>query len=102
MYAVIETGGKQVRVTEGQTIYVERLDVEPETTFTFDKVLMVGGESVKLGNPYVDGVTVDATVEKQGKQKKIIVFKYKPKKKYRRKKGHRQPYTKLTVTKINA
>jgi large subunit ribosomal protein L21 len=102
MYAVIETGGKQVRVTEGQTIYVERLDVEPETTFTFDKVLMVGGESVKLGNPYVDGVTVDATVEKQGKQKKITVFKYKPKKKYRRKKGHRQPYTKLTVTKINA
>ena len=102
MYAVIETGGKQVRVIEGQTIYVERLDVEPETTFTFDKVLMVGGESVKLGNPYVDGVTVDATVEKQGKQKKITVFKYKPKKKYRRKMGHRQPYTKLTVTKINA
>ena len=102
MYAVIETGGKQVRVIEGQTLYVERLDVEPETTFTFDKVLMVGGESVKLGNPYVDGVTVDATVEKQGKQKKITVFKYKPKKKYRRKMGHRQPYTKLTVTKINA
>jgi len=102
MYAVIETGGKQVRVTEGQTIYVERLDVEPETTFTFDKVLMVGGESVKLGSPYIDGVTVDATVDKQGKQKKITVFKYKPKKKYRRKKGHRQPYTKLTVTKINA
>jgi large subunit ribosomal protein L21 len=66
MYAVIETGGKQIRVTEGQTIYVERLDVEPETAFTFDKVLMVGGESVKLGNPYVDGVTVDATVDKQG------------------------------------
>jgi len=101
MYAVIETGGKQIRVTEGQAIYVERLDVEPETNFTFDKVLMVGGESVILGSPYIDGVTVDATVDKQGKQKKIIVFKYKPKKKYRRKKGHRQPYTKLTITKIN-
>lgn len=102
MYAVIETGGKQIRVIEGQTIYVERLDVEPETNFTFDKVLMVGGESVKLGSPYIDGVTVDAKVDKQGKQKKITVFKYKPKKKYRRKKGHRQPYTKLTITKINA
>ncbi|MGS0971917.1 MAG: 50S ribosomal protein L21 [Candidatus Izemoplasmataceae bacterium] len=102
MYAVIETGGKQIRVTEGQVIYVERLDVEPESNFTFDKVLMLGGESVKLGSPYIDGVTVDATVDKQGKQKKITVFKYKPKKKYRRKQGHRQPYTKLTITKINA
>lgn len=102
MYAVIETGGKQIRVTEGQVIYVERLDVEPESNFTFDKVLMLGGESVKLGSPYIDGVTVDATVDKQGKQKKITIFKYKPKKKYRRKQGHRQPYTKLTITKINA
>ena len=101
MYAVIETGGKQVRVSEGSVIYVEKLDVEAGTTYTFDKVLMIGGEAMKIGNPYLDGVTVEATVEKQGKQKKIIVFKMKPKKKYRRKKGHRQPYTKLTVTKIN-
>lgn len=102
MYAVIETGGKQVRVTEGSEIYVEKLDVEAGQTYTFDKVLMVGGENVTIGNPYVEGVTVEATVEKQGKQKKIIVFKYKPKKKYRRKQGHRQPYTKLVVNKINA
>ena len=101
MYAVIETGGKQVRVSEGSVIYVERLDVEAGSAYTFDKVLMLGGESVNIGNPYVAGATVEATVEKQGKQKKIIVFKYKPKKKYRRKQGHRQPYTKLTINKIN-
>ena len=101
MYAVIETGGKQVRVSEGSVIYVERLDVEAGSAYTFDKVLMLGGESVTIGNPYVAGATVDATVDKQGKQKKILVFKYKPKKKYRRKQGHRQPYTRLTITKIN-
>ena len=101
MYAVIETGGKQVRVSEGKVIYVEKLDVNAGENFTFDKVLMIGGESLQIGNPYVDGVTVDATVEKHGKQKKIIIFKYKPKKEYRRKQGHRQSYTKLTVTKIN-
>jgi len=101
MYAVIETGGKQVRVEVGQTIYVEKLDANEGENFTFDKVLMVGGESLQVGNPYLNGVTVEATIEKQGKQKKIIIFKYKPKKKYRRKQGHRQPYTKLTINKIN-
>ena len=101
MYAVIETGGKQVRVSEGSVIYVEKLDVEAGSAYTFDKVLMLGGESVTIGNPYVDGASVEATVEKQGKQKKIIVFKFKAKKKYRRKQGHRQPYTKLTINKIN-
>lgn len=101
MYAIVETGGKQVKVEVGTDIYVEKLDVEPGQTYTFDKVLLVGGESVKIGNPYVEGATVEATVEKQGKHRKIIVFKMKPKKKYRRKQGHRQPYTKLTVTKIN-
>jgi len=94
MYAVIETGGKQVKVSEGSVIYVEKLEVESGQSYTFDKVLMVGGEAVKIGNPYVEGATVEATVEKQGKHRKIIVFKRKPKKKYRRKKGHRQPYTK--------
>ena len=101
MYAVIETGGKQVRVSEGSVIYVEKLEVEAGSAYTFDKVLMLGGESVTIGNPYVAGATVEATVDKQGKQKKILVFKYKAKKKYRRKQGHRQPYTKLTITKIN-
>ncbi len=101
MYAIIETGGKQVKVSEGIDIYVEKLDIEAGQSYTFDKVLMVGGDSLRIGNPYLEGVTVDATVEKQGKQKKIIVFKMKAKKKYRRKQGHRQPYTKLTITKIN-
>lgn len=102
MYAIIETGGKQVKVSEGTTIYVEKLDADVESTVTFEKVLMLGGEEVKMGNPYLNGVTVEGTVEKHGKQKKIIVFKMKPKKKYRRKQGHRQPYTKVTITKINA
>ncbi len=101
MYAIVETGGKQVKVSEGSVIYVEKLNVEAGQTYVFDKVLMVGGENVQIGNPYVEGATVEATVEKQGKHRKIIVFKMKAKKKYRRKKGHRQPYTKLTVTKIN-
>ncbi|MCF7926470.1 MAG: 50S ribosomal protein L21 [Candidatus Izimaplasma sp.] len=101
MYAVIETGGKQVKVSEGSEIYVEKLPGDKGDTVSFDNVLMVGGESTKIGNPYVDGASVEATIDKHGKQKKIIVFKYKAKKKYRRKQGHRQPYTKLTINKIN-
>src|SRR5690606_835827 len=102
MYAIIETGGKQIKVEEGQEIYVEKLNAEPESTVTFDKVLMVGGDEAKIGTPYVDGATVEAKVEKHGRQRKITVFKYKPKKNYKRKQGHRQPYTKLAVQKINA
>jgi|SRR5690625_1800939 len=101
MYAIIETGGKQVKVTEGQEIYVEKVTGEAEDTMTFDKVLFVGGDDVKVGSPYVEGATVTAKVAKQGLQKKITVFKYKPKKNYSRKQGHRQPYTKLVVDKIN-
>jgi len=101
MYAIIETGGKQVKVTEGQTIYVEKVNADPEETVTFDKVLFVGGDDVKVGTPFVEGASVIAKVEKQGRQKKITVFKYKPKKNYSRKQGHRQPYTKLTVEKIS-
>ena len=102
MYAIIETGGKQIRVEEGQTIFVEKLDVAEGEVVTFDKVLLVGGENVKVGSPVVAGATVTAKVEKQGRAKKIIVFKYKAKKNYRKKQGHRQPYTKLTVEKIDA
>ena len=102
MYAVVETGGKQVRVEVGQTIFVEKLEVAEGETYTFDKVLMVAGDDLKIGQPYVEGANVTAVVEKQGKGKKIIVFKYKAKKKYRNKKGHRQAYTKLTVKEINA
>lgn len=102
MYAVIETGGKQIRVEVGQTIYVEKIEAEASATYTFDKVLMIGGEKTKIGKPYVSGATVTATVEKQGRGSKIIVFKYEPKKHYHKKQGHRQPYTKLTITEIQA
>ncbi|WP_458412359.1 50S ribosomal protein L21 [Schinkia sp. CFF1] len=101
MYAIIETGGKQVKVEEGQAIYIEKLNAEAGETVTFDKVLMVGGENVKVGSPTLEGATVTGKVEKQGRAKKIIVFKYKSKKNYKRKQGHRQPYTKVIIEKIN-
>jgi large subunit ribosomal protein L21 len=101
MYAVIETGGKQLRVEVGQEIYVEKLEVEVEQIYTFDKVLLIGGGKTKIGKPYIKGATVNATVNKHGKGEKIIIFKYEPKKHYHRKNGHRQPYTKLTITEIN-
>lgn len=101
MYAIIVTGGKQIKVEEGQTIYVEKLDLEEGQTYTFDQVLLVGGEKTKVGAPLVKGASVVAKVEKQGRGKKIIVFKYRPKKNYRKKMGHRQPYTKLLIEKIN-
>ena len=101
MYAIIETGGKQLKVEEGSVIYVEKLDVKEGETYTFDKVVAVNNGELKLGTPYVDGAKVTCNVEKQGKEKKIVIFKYKSKKgSTRRKQGHRQPYTKLTFTKI--
>ncbi len=103
MYAVIVTGGKQYKVSEGDTIFIEKLDVEEGASVTFDQVLMAGeGENVTVGAPTIDGATVEAKVVKNGKAKKIYVFKMKRKKNYRRKKGHRQPYTKVEITKINA
>ncbi len=102
MYAIIETGGKQYKVAEGDVIFVEKLDVQEGAAVTIDKVLVVGdGADVKVGAPYVDGASVTATAVKNGKDKKIIVYKYKPKKGYHKKQGHRQPYTKLEITKIN-
>jgi len=101
MYAIIETGGKQLKVSEGSVIYVEKLDVKEGESYTFDKVVAVENGSLKLGTPYVDGAKVTCKVEKQGKEKKVVVFHYKQKKtSTRRKQGHRQPYTKLTVEKI--
>lgn len=100
MYAIIETGGKQLVVEEGQAIFVEKLDVEEGTTYTFDKVLFVGDETAKIGAPYVEGATVTAKVEKHGKEKKVTIFKYQPKKHYHKKQGHRQPYTKLVIESI--
>ncbi|MFL8937786.1 50S ribosomal protein L21 [Rossellomorea oryzaecorticis] len=102
MYAIIETGGKQIRVESGQAIYIEKLNAGEGDTVTFDKVLFVGGDDVKVGSPLVDGATVTAKVEKQGRAKKLVVFKYKAKKNYRRKQGHRQPYTKVVIDEINA
>ncbi|CAM3094762.1 50S ribosomal protein L21 [Sporolactobacillus spathodeae] len=102
MYAIIETGGKQLKVEEGQSIVVEKLQAEAGDTVTFDKVLFVSGEEVKVGAPLVAGATVTAKVVEQGRDKKIIVFKFKKRKNYRRKQGHRQPFTKVTIEKINA
>ena len=101
--AIIVTGGKQYRVAEGDVIFVEKLDVEAGETVTFDQVLaVVDGDAVNFGAPVVAGATVTAKVEKNGKSKKIRVYKMKPKKGYRRTQGHRQPYTKVTIEAITA
>ena len=97
MYAIIETGGKQVRVEVGSKIYVEKLEAEVGSTITIDKVLLVGDKSVKVGTPYVEGAKVTAKVEKQGLSKKIRVFKYKSKSNEHKTIGHRQPYTCLVI-----
>lgn len=103
MYAIIVTGGKQYKVSEGDVIYVEKLNVEEGAEVTFDQVLMAGeGDAVKVGTPTVEGATVVAKALKNGKGKKVVVFKMKRKKNERKKKGHRQPYTKVEITKINA
>lgn len=102
MYAIVETGGKQVKVEVGEAIYVEKLEVAEGETYTFDKVLLVAGDETKFGTPYVEGATVTAKCEKQGRGKKIVIFKYKPKKHSAKKQGHRQSYTKLVVEAINA
>ncbi|GEM00583.1 MAG: 50S ribosomal protein L21 [Bacillota bacterium] len=102
MYAIIETGGKQIKVEEGQEIYIEKLAAEAGETVTFDKVLFVSGDDVKVGAPLVEGASVEAKVEKHGRQKKVTIYKFKPKKNYHRKQGHRQPYTKVVIEKINA
>ena len=103
MYAIIETGGKQIRVEEGATIFVEKLDVAEGETVVFDKVVAYCNRALRVGTPYVKGVKVNAKVEKQGKAKKIIIYKYKAKKgSSHRKRGPRQPYTKLTIESIEA
>ena len=103
MYAIIETGGKQYKVQAGDVIYIEKLDVEADAEVTFDKVIAVGADDgIKVGTPYVDGASVSAKAIKNGKAKKITVFTYKPKKNAKRKMGHRQPYTKVEISAINA
>ena len=103
MYAVIVTGGKQYKVQEGDVIFIEKLEANAGDKVTFDQVLAVGkDDGMVIGAPTVAGATVEATVEKNGKGKKIHIFKMKPKKGYRRRQGHRQPYTKVTIGAINA
>lgn len=101
MYAIVETGGKQYPVEEGRYIDLELLDAEQDAKVTFDKIVMlVNGKKSKVGQPYVAGATVEGTVVKHDKAKKIIVFKQRPKKGYRKKQGHRQQFTRVMITKI--
>ena len=100
MYAIIATGGKQYRVSEGDVLFIEKIDAEVDSTVSFDVLLVENEGDVKVGTPVVEGVKVEGKVEAQTRGEKIIVFKYKSKKNYRRKQGHRQPYTKVEITKI--
>ncbi len=103
MYAIIQTGGKQYKVVEGDVIYIEKLDAEEETAFEFDHVLMIAkDDSIIVGNPTIDGAKVMGKVEKHGRGKKLVVYKYKRRKNYSRKQGHRQPFTKVTIEQIIA
>ena len=101
MYAIIVTGGKQYKVSEGDVIYIEKLDAAEGDAVKFDKVLAIGGDKTVIGTPVVEGASVDAKVVANGKGKKVIVFKYKPKKGEKTKQGHRQPFTKVQIEKIN-
>jgi large subunit ribosomal protein L21 len=100
MYAVIQTGGKQYRVIEGQNLFVERLPGNPGDQVSFDQVLLLGGETPKIGQPLVSGASVSAEIVGHDRAKKIVVFKLRRRKNYRRKQGHRQPYTQLKITAI--
>jgi large subunit ribosomal protein L21 len=103
MYAIIETGGKQYKVAEGDTLFIEKLPAEAGEAVVFDKVLAVlDGDKTTIGTPIVDGAAVDASVVKNGRGKKIVIFKFRPKKGYRKRQGHRQPYTKVEIVKIRA
>ena len=102
MYAIIATGGKQYKVSEGDVIKVEKLGVNAGETVTFDRVLAVNGDKLVVGNPTVANANVTATVVEEGKNKKVIVYRYKRKSGYHKKNAHRQPYTKVNIEKINA
>ena len=102
MYAIIKTGGKQYVVEEGKDISIEKLDVEEGAEVTFDEGLLVSGDDVKIGQPNVAGAKVTGKVLEQGKERKIRIFKYTPKKVYRKRQGHRQPFTKVKIEKIEA
>jgi large subunit ribosomal protein L21 len=102
MYAIFQTGGKQYKVSEGDVIYIEKLDAEAETTVEFDQVLMVAkDDSVIVGNPTIEGAIITGKLERHGRGKKLVVYKYKKRKNYARKQGHRQPYSKVIIEKIS-
>ena len=101
MYAIIATGGKQYKVSEGDIITIEKLGVEAGEKVTFDQVLVVGGDDLKVGDPTVAGATVEASVVNEGRAKKVIVYKYKRKTGYHKKNGHRQAFTQVKIEKIN-
>lgn len=103
MYAIVEIGGKQYRVSKEDVIFIDKIEITEGETITFDKVLAIGdGTDIKVGTPYLAGAKVCAKSIKNGKSKKILVFKYKPKKGYRRRQGHRQPYSKIQIESITA
>ena len=102
MYALVEFMGKQYKAEKGAVLKVDKIEAEPGTAINIDKVLLIAGDAVKVGSPYVNGAKVSAVVESHGKDKKIIVFKYKPKKDYRRKNGHRQQYSVIKIGEISA
>lgn len=101
MFAVIQTGGKQYKVAQGDVLRVEKLGGNVGDAITFDKVLLVGAETVKVGTPFVSGAKVSAQIVGEGRGKKLIVYKFRRRKNYRRKAGHRQPYTELKITGLN-
>ena len=102
MHAIIVTGGKQYKVAEGDVLFIEKLDAQADQAVTFDKVLaVIDGDNATIGTPVVEGAKVDAKVLKNGKGKKIMIFKYNSKKGYRKRQGHRQPYTKVEISKIS-
>jgi large subunit ribosomal protein L21 len=102
MYALVEFKGKQYKAEKGALLKVNKIDAEPGTALDIDTVLLVSGDTVTVGTPYVQGAKVKATVESHGKDDKIVVFKYKPKKDYRRKQGHRQQYSIIKIGEISA
>jgi large subunit ribosomal protein L21 len=102
MYVLVEFMGKQYKAEKGALLKVDKVDAEPGATIDIDKVLLVSGDAVRVGSPYIEGAKVSATVESHGKDEKIVVFKYKPKKDYRRKQGHRQQYSIIKIGDISA
>lgn len=100
MYAIFETGGKQYKASKDDIIFVEKIDSEPGKKLSFDALVVADGDNIQIGTPVVKGAKVEAKVVEHGKEKKVVTFKYKPKRNYRKKQGHRQPYTKIMITGI--